>query len=198
MKKIRVILFLVVALFAFSVVAQASTYGYVSVQGKKLSALRREVSTIERLVKSWPNGEILFTKETSSGFVFKKHKVVMVFAGNSKDISKFLTGAPYPGDFLKNIIVGYTFGAVEGKKTAKQVRFISKKFANIRKAIAFNVGQTAVQLAKKLKVSNCYNRATVQFYNLRQEAENRLFNLVDGKTIVKRIKIDIPFIPGPF
>lgn len=196
MKKIRVALFLVVALFAFSVVAQAATYGYVSVEGKKLSALQREVKTIEHLIKSWPNGEVLFKKETSSGFVFKKHKVFMVFAGNNKEISKFLTDAPYPGDFLKNITVRYCFGKVlEGQNKAEKVRFINKKFANIRKALVFNVGQTAAQLGKKMRVAKSYNKTTVTFYTIKWEPENLLFNLVDGKTIVKKMNFDSSLFP---
>lgn len=193
-----------VAIFALLVVsAQAATYGYVSVKGKRLESLRREVQTMEMLVKEWPNGEILAKLESSSGLVFKKYEIAVVFAGNAKEITAFLTKAPYEGDFLKNIEVSYTFGNFVNSKGEKvQGNFMTtRKFANIREALKANLGQNAMQLWKKLyKKSNDYQQveAVVAFYSMRVNDDNRVFCLTGEDGLVRSVPIDLPMVPGSF
>ncbi len=200
MKKLRFCLLMVAMLLAVTVAAQAATYGYVIVEGRKLKDLRREVFNIEQLVKGWPNGEMLQTIEVEKGLIFKRHKIFVIFAGNSSNISSFLTKAPYAGDFLKNITVRYVFGKIaNGEKKAEKVGIYTKKFPNIRKALEANVGKTAPEIASKLKMQNPgYTHATVTFYSLQADPENQLFQLVDDNTLVKGIDFDAPMIPGPF
>jgi len=54
--------------------AQAATYGYLVVRGKNLDQINREIDTIERLIKTWNNGELLYKHTIVSGgaFFFKK------------------------------------------------------------------------------------------------------------------------------
>ncbi|MDN5279393.1 MAG: hypothetical protein PWR01_3358 [Clostridiales bacterium] len=188
------------AIFSLCVVsAQAATYGYVSVKGKKLEMLRREVQTMEMLVKEWPNGEILAKLEYSSGLIFKKHEIVVVFAGNSKEITDFLTKAPYEGDFVKNVEVGYTFGNfVNAKGESIPGNYITtRKYPNIRKALEANLEKTSMDLWKWLyKKNNDYRsvEVVVTFYSMRINDDNRLFNLTGENGLVKSVPIDYPMV----
>ena len=56
--KLFIVLFVLVT---FAVAANAATYGYVVVRGKNAEQIEREISTFERLVKTWKNGEVLYT-----------------------------------------------------------------------------------------------------------------------------------------
>lgn len=184
-----------------AVVAQAATYGYVSVKGKKLKQLRREVNTMEMLVKEWPNGEILAKLEYSSGLIFKKHEIVVVFAGNSREITAFLTKAPYEGDFIKNVEVSYSFGnfvSASGEQVAGNY-MATRKFANIRKALQANLGKTSMDLWKKIyKKNNDYKKVdvVVTFYSLKVGEDNRLFTLSGEEGLTRSVPIDMPMVSG--
>jgi hypothetical protein len=180
--------------------ADAATYGYVSIKGKKLKQLRREVNTMEMLVKEWPNGEVMAKLEYSSGLIFKKHEIVVVFAGNSKEITQFLTKAPYEGDFIKNVEVSYKFGNfVNSNGEAVAGNYITtRKFSNIRKALQANMGQSSMDLWNRLyKKSNDYQMVdvVVTFYSLKVNADNRLFTLNKGDGIVRSVPMDLPMVP---
>jgi hypothetical protein len=182
-----------VALVAFSVAAvDAATYGYVPVKGKRLEELRREVSTLERLIKEWPAGEVLAKIETSSGLVFKKHDIVVLFAGNAKDITQFLTKAPYEGDFLRGIVVRYTFGNYVDKAGQKipGTHVATRNVPNIREAVKAHQGVQAMPLFKKLvKQAPDYAKVEVviSFYSLRLEDGNFICNFRDGTGQVRSV-----------
>lgn len=197
-------IFAVLAIFVLCMsAAHAATYGYASIKGKRLESLRREVQTIKMLVKDWPNGEVLATIESSSGFVFKKHEIVVVFAGNSREITTFLTKAPYEGDFIKNVEVSYNFGNYKNKAGEKVAgNFITtRKYPNVRKALEANLGKSAKQLWKKLhKNGPNYQQveAVVTFYSMRVDSDNKIFRMTEGEGLVKSVPMDLPMIPGSF
>jgi len=193
----RFVLVFSIALLLCAVTVQASTYAYIKARGKKLDQLQREISTFERLVKEWKNGEILHKQTHSSGLVFKKHEITVVFAGPNSDITKILTSSPYEGDFVKNVVVRYWFE--KSKKEEKPTfRTLTKKFPNIRNAIAFQKGLSASALLKKIdgKHGCSQVKATASFFSLQEEKDNLIFKWLDGEGFERSINVDIPFLPS--
>lgn len=105
------LLFVTLMLICLVSAAQAATYGYLVVRGKNLDQINREIDTIERLIKTWNNGELLYKHTIVSGgaFFFKKVTATLFFAGSQKEISTFLTSGPYEGDYLRDIVVKFEY-----------------------------------------------------------------------------------------
>ena len=170
--------------------AQAAIYGYIVVRGKNVEQTNREIETIERLIKTWPNGEVLYKHSVVSGgaFFFKKITATLFFAGNQKDISGFLTQGPYEGDYVKDIVVKFNYASIGAEGDVNTT--FTRKFANIRKAIETIAGQTGKTLWNELKESKAkaYNQhllnnklveplVNVVFYSVQPVEENRLFGI---------------------
>ncbi|HOY67829.1 MAG TPA: hypothetical protein PLP29_13160 [Candidatus Ozemobacteraceae bacterium] len=180
--------------------AHAATYGYVVVKGKSEEALDREVSTIERLIKGWDKGELLFKHKVANGIVFfKKYTVTMVFAGLEKDVSAFLSSGPYEGDFVKDVVAQFTYTS-KGDPQAGESEVstvLTKKFPNIRNAVAAIKGKSDNALWTEFKTAKpkAYEKhllggklvspqINVVFYSMRPVEENRILSITfaDGST----------------
>lgn len=174
--------------------AQAATYGYIVVRGKNIDQANREIETIERLIKTWSNGEVLYKHTVVSGvaFFFKKITATVFFAGNQKDISSFLTQGPYEGDYVKDVVVKFNYSSCVAKNSLEgdiNTTF-TRKFANIRKALETIQGKKAESFWNDLKDSKNkdYTKHLVNnqlidpsvnivFYSVQPVEENRLFGV---------------------
>lgn len=177
--------------------AHAATYGYVVVKGKSSEALDREVVTIERLIKGWDKGEILFKHKVANGIVFfKKFTVTLIFAGLEKDVSAFLSSGPYEGDFVKDVEAQFTYSSKGDPQTGENnvMTVLTKKFPNIRTAVAAIKGKTDTALWAQFKQSNPKThekhlvngklvkpQINVVFYSLKAVEENRIFSITFGE-----------------
>lgn len=183
--------FLLVALVS---AAQAATYGYIVVRGKNIDLINREIDTIERLIKTWHNGEVLYKHTIVSGgaFFFKKVAATVFFAGNQKDISAFITQGPYEGDYLKDITVSFNYRSMASKSNfdGDINTTFTKKYPNIRKAIETIQNKTNKTLWEELQASksSAYKKhlisnelinptATLVFYSVQAIEDNRLFGI---------------------
>ena len=170
--------------------AQAAVYGYINVVGRDQEQIAREVTTIERLVKTWKNGEILYTHTVKSGAVFfKKITATVFFAGEQSKISAFLSAGSYEGDYLKNIVVKFNY-VTEDKRGEEVNTVFSRKYNNIRDAVKAIKDKDANAMWKDLaenrkrdyarheKMDNVTTKTVnVVFYSLQPVEENRLFGI---------------------
>jgi len=193
-RKFFSVLMLAFIFVAFVTAAQAAIYGYIVVRGKNIDNTNREIETIERLIKTWPNGEVLHKHSVVSGgaFFFKKITATIFFAGNQKDISNFLTQGPYEGDYVKDVVVMFNYSsqastsAFDGSINTT----FTRKFANIRKALETIQGKTAKTFWKDLEEGKAKDykkhlvdgklinpNVSVVFYSVQPVEENRLFGI---------------------
>lgn len=170
--------------------AQAAVYGYINVIGRDQEQIAREVTTIEKLVKTWKNGEILYTHTVKSGAVFfKKITATVFFAGEQSKISSFLSAGSYEGDYLKNIVVKFNY-VTEDKRGEEVNTVFSRKYNNIRDAVKAIKDKDANAMWKDLaenrkrdyarheKMDNVTTKTVnVVFYSLQPVEENRLFGI---------------------
>ena len=173
---------------------QAATYGYMIVRGKDQAHIEREVTTIERLIKTWNNGEVLYVHTVKSGgaFFFKKITSTIFFAGNRTDISNFLTQGPYEGDYLRDITVSFTFSSLRDKNgyDGDINTTFTRKFTNIRNALETIQDKSCDILWNDLKAGKASEyrkhlvsneliapRAGIVFYSMQPTEENRLFGI---------------------
>ncbi|HNW33398.1 MAG TPA: hypothetical protein PKM25_00560 [Candidatus Ozemobacteraceae bacterium] len=193
---LRVIAALVLAIFIAGA-AHAATYGYVVVKGKSEEALDREVTTIERLIKGWDKGELLFKHKVANGIVFfKKYTVTLIFAGLEKDVTPFLSSGPYEGDFVKDVVAQFAYSSKGDPQSGENevTTVLTKKFPNIRNAVAAIKGKTDTGLWTELKTSNAKTyqkhllggklvdpKINVVFYSLKAVEENRIFSITFGE-----------------
>jgi hypothetical protein len=174
-------------------VAQAATYGYMVVRGKDQAMIEREITTIERLIKTWPNGEVLYVHTVKAGAMFfKRITSTIFFAGNRTEISKFLTQGPYEGDYLRDITVSFSYSSLRDKNgyDGEINTTFTRKFTNIRKAVETVQGKNAEILWNELKDSkvSAYKkhlvseeliapRVSVVFYSMQPTEDNRLLGI---------------------
>ncbi|EKD83423.1 MAG: hypothetical protein ACD_39C00686G0003 [uncultured bacterium] len=174
-------------------VVQAATYGYMVVRGKDQTMIEREISTIERLIKTWPNGEVLYVHTVKAGAMFFKRITATIFyAGNRTDISNFLTQGPYEGDYLRDITVSFSYSSLRDKNgyDGEINTTFTRKFTNIRKAIETIEGKDAEILWNELKDSkaSAYKkhlvsneliapRVSIVFYSMQPTEDNRLLGI---------------------
>jgi len=193
---LRLIATVILALFIAGA-AHAATYGYVVVKGKSEEALDREVTTIERLVKSWNKGEILFKHKVANGIIFfKKYTVTLIFAGLEKDITAFLSSGPYEGDFVKDVVAQFSYSTKGDPQAGENevMTVLTKKFPNIRNAVTTIKDKTDNALWAEFKESNpkTYQKhllggklinpqINVVFYSLKPVEENRIFSITFNK-----------------
>lgn len=185
---------MVITLLAVVSMAQAAVYSYIVVRGKNVEHINREIETIERLIKTWKNGEILYKHTVVSGgaFFFKKITSTIFFAGNQKDIASFLTSGPYEGDYVKDIVVKFNYSSLVSKNAfdGDINTTFTKKFANIRKALETIQDKNSKKLWLELKNSKAkeYSKHVVSneiinpnvnivFYSVQPTEENRLFGI---------------------
>ena len=176
--------------------AQAAVYGYINVVGRDQEQISREVATIERLVKTWKNGEILYTHMVKSGAVFfKKVTATVFFAGEQSKISSFLSAGAYEGDYLKNIVVKFNY--VSYDKNGEEINTVfSRKYNNIRDAVKAIKDKDTKAMWKDLadtrkrdyakhetKLGVIDGTVNVVFYSLQPVEENRLFGITFGDKI---------------
>ena len=172
-------------------VSMAATYGYITVKGKKESALIREVNMISMHIAAWKNGKVLYqTKEKSGALFFKKYTHTLVFSGSKSEISKFLTQSPYEGDFLRDMVVKMVYTSYDSKGAAlPNHTVLMKKFPNAAKAAEFASDATAKDLWSYLGKRNakaykdhteaeCLEpKVELVFYSLKATEDNRVFNV---------------------
>lgn len=185
---------MVITLLAVVSMAQAAVYSYIVVRGKNVEHINREIETIERLIKTWNNGEVLYKHTVVSGgaFFFKKITSTIFFAGNQKEISSFLTSGPYEGDYVKDIVVKFNFSSMASKNglDGDINTTYTRKFTNIRKALETIKDKNSEILWNDLKagkakeykkhvISNEVINPTVNivFYSVQPTEENRLFGI---------------------
>lgn len=195
-------IFAVVALMLGVVsAAQAAVYGYINVVGRDQEQIAREVTTIERLVKTWKNGEILYTHTVKSGAVFfKKITATVFFAGEQSKISAFLSAGSYEGDYLKNIVVKFNY--VSYDKNGEEINTLfTRKYNNIRDAVKAVKDKDGRAMWKDLAEARKRDYAkhetkegivngsvNVVFYSLQPVEENRLFGITFTDDKVKNTR----------
>jgi hypothetical protein len=174
--------------------AQAATYGYIVVRGKNADMISRELDTIERLINTWKNGEVLYRHTVVSGgaFFFKKVTSTVFFAGDQRSISAFLTSGPYEGDYLREVVVQLNYRTFKSKNSfdGDINTAFTRKYANIRKAIETIQGKNSATLWEELKAAKGkdYKKhlvgdqlinpiVSVGFYSVQAVEENRLFGI---------------------
>jgi len=158
-------------------VVQAATYGYMVVRGKDQAMIEREITTIERLIKTWPNGEVLYVHTVKAGAMFfKRITSTIFFAGNRTEISKFLTQGPYEGDYLRDITVSFSYSSLRDKNgyDGEINTTFTRKFDNIRKAVETVQNKNAEILWNELKDSKV---SAYKFYSMQPTEENRLLGI---------------------
>lgn len=182
-------------------VANAAVYGYINVVGRDQEQLQREITTIERLVKTWKNGEILYTHMVKSGAVFfKKITATVFFAGEQSKISSFLSAGAYEGDYLKNIVVRFNY-VTTNKRGEEENTLFTRKYNNIRdavKEIKDKDGKTMWKdlaenrkrdFARHEKMGDNVSRSVnVVFYTLQPVEENRLFGITYADDKIKNTR----------
>ncbi len=171
--------------------AQAATYGYLVVRGKNLDQINREIDTIERLIKTWNNGELLYKHTVVSGgaFFFKKVTATLFFAGSRNEISTFLTSGPYEGDYLRDIVVKFEYRsmATTSPLDGDIITSFTRKFTNIRNAISAIKNKDSNSLWNQLPKTK-YNQhlvggklinpvVSITFYSIQAVEDNRLFGI---------------------
>lgn len=193
MQKCRNFRFLFVTLMLICLVsaAQAATYGYLVVRGKNLDQINREIDTIERLIKTWNNGELLYKHTIVSGgaFFFKKVTATLFFAGSQKEISTFLTSGPYEGDYLRDIVVKFEYRSMASTSPLDGdiITSFTRKFSNIRTALNTIQDKNSDILWNQLPKTK-YNQhlvsgklinpvVSVTFYSVQAVEDNRLFGV---------------------
>jgi hypothetical protein len=204
MKGLRI--FGILALFlCLSIAAQAATYGYVVLRGKNAEQIEREVNTLERLIKTWNNGEVLYTHTVKTGlaFMFKRVTSTVFFAGDRKNISSILTSGPYEGDYLRDVVVRFNFTSMASKDNFEEINTsFTRKYNNVRNAIEEIKGLDTLGIWSRFEESRKrdYKKhlvdgeiieptASVVFYSVQPIEENRLFGISYGaKKIVNRNK----------
>ncbi len=186
-------LFVVLALFlSLALSVQAATYGYVILRGKNAEQIQREALTLERLIKTWKNGEVLYTHTVKTGapFIFKRVATTVFFAGDQKNISSMLTTGPYEGDYLRDIVVRFTFSSNGRKRGSEIVTSFTRKYANIRRAVEEIKGFDSKAIWNRFEDSRGrdYKKhlvsgevidpvANIVFYSVQPLEENRLFGI---------------------
>ncbi len=193
-RKFMSALFLAFLFVSLVTAAQAAVYGYIVVRGKNVDHINREIETIERLVKTWPNGEVLHKHSVISGgaFFFKKITVTVFFAGNQKEISGFLTQGPYEGDYVKDVVVKFNYSSMQDASAFSEDinTTFTRKFTNVRKALEAIKDKDATTLWNDLKsgkpkeykkhlVNNKIIAPSVNvvFYSVQAVEENRLMGV---------------------
>ena len=188
------VLFLAFIFVSLVSAAQAAVYGYIVVRGKNIDHINREIDTIERLVKTWPNGEVLHKHSVISGgaFFFKKITVTVFFAGNQKEISSFLTQGPYEGDYVKDVVVKFNYSSLMNESAFSEEidTTFTRKFPNVRKALETIKDKDAATLWNELKTGKSKEykkhlvndkiiapRVNVVFYSVQAVEENRLLGV---------------------
>lgn len=181
--------------------AQAAVYGYINVVGRDQDQIAREVETIERLIKTWKNGEVLYTHTVKSGAVFfKKITATVFFAGEQSKISSFLSAGSYEGDYLKNIVVKFNY--VSFNKQGEEVNTVfTRKYNNIRDAVKAVKDKDDKAMWKDLAETRKRDYAkhdnkgaivdgivNVVFYSLQPVEENRLFGITFKDNKVKNTR----------
>lgn len=181
--------------------ANAAVYGYINVTGRDGEQIQRELKTIERLIKTWKNGEILYTHCVKSGAVFfKKTTATVFFAGEQSKISAFLSAGSYEGDYLKDIVVKFNYSSLDKHEEEINTTF-TRKFKNIRdavkavkdkdcKAMWEDLASTRKRDYAKHETKNgiVEGEVSVVFYSLQATEENRLFGVTFKNDKVKNTR----------
>lgn len=194
MKMCRSVLVALACAVLVAVSAGAVEYGFVRIKGKNAKGVRDEVTSLEKVVRGWKNGEILFKKETSHGMVFRTIQVIVFFAGESKDLVAFLDKAPYEGDVVKGVKGKFLFNSVhEGAVKGVTAVGLVREFPTIVQLLRALSNASAGSLYKSLKPSPRLPmerfKGAGQIYNGKIRPENFLFsidgpNFVDEETLV--------------
>lgn len=185
------LLFVAFMLVCLVSAAQAATYGYLVVRGKNLDQINREIDTIERLIKTWNNGEMLYKHTVVSGgaFFFKKVTSTLFFAGSQKEISTFLTSGPYEGDYLRDIVVKFDYRSMASSSAfdGDISTSFTRKFSNIRNALTTIQDKTGDVLWSDLPKTKVKKHlvngqlidpvVSISFYSVQVVEENRLFGI---------------------
>lgn len=192
---------IMVAMLGVVSAANAAVYGYINVTGRDADLIQREVATIERLVKTWKNGEILYTHIVKSGAVFfKKVTATVFFAGEQSKISAFLSSGSYEGDYLKDIVVKFNYVSLDKNEKEVNTTF-SRKFKNVRdavksvkdkdyKAMWQDLADTRKRDYAKHETKNgvVEGNVNVVFYSLQATEDNRLFGMTFTEDKVKNTR----------
>lgn len=168
---VALVLFLVLA---GGLVAEAAEFGYVKLSGRDLKKLRAEQASLEKLVRSWAGGEVLYTKLTMSGLFVQRNSILMIIAGEKQALENFLDKSPYEGDVIKELVGKFLFNfrsatkdkdgktVMRGKHAIGMVR----RYANPGDLLGLMKDASVLSLYEKLKDSKAANAdAVVKLYD---------------------------------
>lgn len=200
MRLTRTILLVLVLVFAGTLMAEAADFGFVKVKGKNLKALREEVASIQKLIKDWKDGEVLYTRETSTGAVFKNHQILVIFAGETSQVTGFLSKAPYEGDVLQKVVGKFLFNSRrEGQVKGLTAFAFRREFSSVRDVLKLLQNASARSLYHQLKSAGNGGlplpkmMGAGQVFHTSVRPENFLFT-VEGTNFVDDSKLIAP--PG--
>lgn len=89
--------------------AEAAEFGYVKLVGRDLKKLRTEQASLEKVVKGWPGGEVLYARLTMSALFVQRNSILMIITGEKKSLEAFLAKSPYEGDVIKELVGKFLF-----------------------------------------------------------------------------------------
>ncbi len=166
-RRVALVLFLVLV---GGLAADAAEFGYVRLSGRDLKKLRTEQASLEKLVRSWPEGEVLYTKLTMSGLFVQRNSILMIIAGDKNALESFLDKSPYEGDVIKELKAKFLFNyrstvkdktgktVIRGRSAAGMVR----KYANPRDLLSLLKDASDPSIYEKLQDPKVANANAVE------------------------------------
>lgn len=109
MRILRLVTLILCLVLVVGMAAEAAEFGYVKLAGRDLKKLRSEQASLEKLVRSWPDGAVIYTKLTMSGLFVQRNSILMIIAGEKKSLENFLDKSPYEGDVIKELVGKFLF-----------------------------------------------------------------------------------------
>jgi len=109
MRILRLVALILFLILVGGLVAEAAEFGYVKLVGRDLRKLRAEQESLEKLVRGWSEGQVLYTKLTMSGLFVQRNSILMIIAGEKKTLENFLDKSPYEGDVIKELVGKFLF-----------------------------------------------------------------------------------------
>ncbi|MEW6708737.1 MAG: hypothetical protein AB1403_02855 [Candidatus Riflebacteria bacterium] len=142
-----------------SLTAEAVEFGYVKLAGRDIRKLRSEQASLEKLIRSWPEGQVLYVKLTMSGLFVQRNSILMIFAGEKKALESFLAKSPYEGDVIKELVGKFLFNFRTAVKNSdgktvmrgKQAIGLVRRYANPHDLLGLIKNASVLSVYEKIR-----------------------------------------------
>jgi len=109
MRSLRYLTVIILLIFSCAITAEAATFAYIKVSGRTKKIVQKEQIAIEKKIQEFKNGQILLKQAVSNGIVIRRHTLLILFAGEKRDVENFLKNVPYEGDVLNKLCAKVLF-----------------------------------------------------------------------------------------